>query len=293
MAKREIAERIDGELTVEASPPCPKVADVRRDLDAAHDRRAVRSLSISDLPARKAPPARAPAAVPLADERRQVERDLHEGVQNELVALVVKLAVAQEDAGIPPPVAKTLAGLEARARAALAAVREIVRGTDPPQLADFGLVRALRAQAARGPVDTSLEGAAPRAIEEAQAGGYFACSEAIQDVAAHAGRAAQIKLGLHHSHGTLAARIADDGPFDPAQTPTGAGLRNIRERVQPLDGTLRLASTPRHGTVLTISPPGPPGQMITNDDDAPDVLQEMCGGVVFGLCDRPKPGRLM
>ncbi len=111
MAKREIAERIDGELTVEASPPCPKVADVRRDLDAAHDRRAVRSLvlSISDLPARKAPPARAPAAVPLADERRQVERDLHDGVQNELVALVVKLALAQEDAGIPPAVAKTLA----------------------------------------------------------------------------------------------------------------------------------------------------------------------------------------
>ena len=112
MAKREIAERIDGELTVEASPPCPKVADVRRDVDAAHDRRAVRSLvlSISDLPARNAPPARAPAAVPLADERRQVERDLHDGVQNELVALVVKLALAQEDAGIPPPVAKTLAG---------------------------------------------------------------------------------------------------------------------------------------------------------------------------------------
>ena len=111
MAEREIAERIDGELTVEASPPCPKVADVRRDLDAAHDRRAVRSLvlSISDLPARKAPPARAPAAVPLADERRQVERDLHDGVQNELMALVVKLALAQEDAGIPPAVAKTLA----------------------------------------------------------------------------------------------------------------------------------------------------------------------------------------
>ena len=162
MAKREIAERIDGELTVEASPPCPKVADVRRDVDAAHDRRAVRSLvlSISDLPARKAPPARASAAVPSADERPQVERDLHEGVQNELVALVVELAVAQEDAGIPPTVAKTLAGLEARARAALAAVREIVRGTYPPQLADIGLVRALRAQAARGPVDASLEGAA-------------------------------------------------------------------------------------------------------------------------------------
>jgi signal transduction histidine kinase len=160
VAKREIAERIDGELTVEASPPCPKAADVRRDVDAAYDRCAVRSLvlSISDLPARNAPPARAPAAVPLADERRPVERDLHEGVQNELVALVVKLALAREDAGIPPPVAKTLAGSKVRARAALDMVREIVRGTYPPQLADFDLARALRARAARGPVDTSLEG---------------------------------------------------------------------------------------------------------------------------------------
>ena len=148
VAKREIAERIDGELTVEASPPCPKAADVRRDVDAAYDRCAVRSLvlSISDLPARNAPPARAPAAVPLADERRPVERDLHEGVQNELVALVVKLALAREDAGIPPPVAKTLAGSKVRARAALDMVREIVRGTYPPQLADFDLARALRAR---------------------------------------------------------------------------------------------------------------------------------------------------
>ena len=229
MAKREIAERIDGELTVEASLPCPNVADVRRDLDAAHDRRAVRSLvlSISDFPAMKAPPARASAAVPSADERRQVEPDLHDGVQNELVALVaLKLALAQEDAGIPPALAKTLAGLEARAQAALDTVRDIVRGTYPPQLADFGLARALRAQAARGPVDASLEGAAPRSIEEAQAAVDSACSEAIQDVATHAGRAAQIKLGLRHSHGTLAARIADDGRgFGPAQTPDGVAPR--------------------------------------------------------------------
>ena len=260
MAKREIAGRIDGKLTVEASPPCPNVADVRRDLDAARDRRAVRS------------PARAPAAVLSADERRQVERDLHAGVQNELVALVVKLALAQEDAGIPPAVAKTLAGLEARARAALDTVRDIVRGTYPTQLADFGLARALRAQPARGPVDTSLEGAAPRGIEEAQAAVHFACSETIQDVATHAGRAAQIKLGLRHSHGTLATRIADDGRgFDPAQSPDGAGLRNIRERVQPLDATLRLTCTPRHGRVLTVSLPWPSGSDATNGDDAPDI----------------------
>ena len=120
-----------------------------------------------------------------------MERDLHDGVQNELVALVVKLALAQEDAGIPPAVAKTLAGLEARARAGLDAVRDIVRGIYPPQLAEFGLVRALRAPAARSPRREPRTGRAAR-IEEARTAFYFVCSEAIQDVATHAGRAAQI-----------------------------------------------------------------------------------------------------
>ena len=111
MAKREIAERSDGELTVEASPVCPKLADARRNRDAGHDRRAVRSLvlSISDAPPMKGPQLRAPAAVPLADERRRVERDLHDGVQKRLVALVVKLALAHEDAGVPSRLEKTLA----------------------------------------------------------------------------------------------------------------------------------------------------------------------------------------
>ena len=190
MAKREIAERIDGELTVEASTPCPKIADAGRDLDATLDRGAARSLvlSISDFPTTKPPRARAPASVPLADEQRA---------------------------------------------------------------ADFRLVKAVPV-----PVEASLEGAAPRGIEGAQAAVYFARSEAIQDVATHAGRAAQIEFGLHHNRGTVAVRIADDGRgFDPARTPYDAGLRNIRERVQPLGGTLRLTSTSRHGTVLTISPP--------------------------------------
>ena len=87
---------------------------------------------------------------------------------------------------------------------------------------------------------------------------YFCCSEAIQNVVKHAGRAAQVKLCLHHDQGTLAARIEDNGRgFDPTQTVAGAGLRNIRERVQTLAGSLTLTSTSGHGTVLTISLPWP------------------------------------
>ena len=89
----------------------------------------------------------------------------------------------------PPAVAEMLAGLEARAQAALDAVRNIVRGIYPPLLADFGLAKALRAQAARAPVHVSLEGTAPRSTEAAEEAVYFACSEAIQNVAKYAGLA--------------------------------------------------------------------------------------------------------
>ena len=168
MAKREIAERIDGHLTVEASTPGHEVADERGEREATSDRRAVRSLvrSISGFQPTQAPrPARAPTAGRLAEERRRLERDLHDGVQNELVALIIKLALAQQDAGTPPALRETLAGLEARAQATLDSVRNIVRGIYPPQLADFGLAKALCAQAACAPVDVRLKGprlAAPK-----------------------------------------------------------------------------------------------------------------------------------
>ena len=113
-------------------------------------------------------------------ERRRLERDLHDGVQNGLVGLIVRLALAGEDPEIPPALRETLAGLEARAQAALDSVRNVVRGIYPPLLADFGIAKALREQAARATVDVSLAGTAPRSTDHAEAAAYFACSEAIQ-----------------------------------------------------------------------------------------------------------------
>ena len=258
--KAETAEPINGQLTAEASTRSHRIADARREREAAGDRRAVRSLvlSISKQPTHAPQPAQAPTADPLADERRRLERDLHDGVQNELVALIVKLALAQEDAETPAALVETLAGLEARAQAALDSVRDIVRGIYPPVLADFGLARALRSQAARAPINVSLEGTAPRSTDAAEVGVYFACSEAIQNAAKYAGRAARMTLRLRHEQGSLAVRIADDGRgFDPAHTSRGAGLENIRDRIEDLGGTFSLASSPGHGTVLTISLPWP------------------------------------
>jgi signal transduction histidine kinase len=261
VTKREIDERTDGQLAVEVSTPNHQIADARGKHEAASERRALRSLVLSigdSQPMQARRPPRAPASVPLANDRRRLERDLHDGVQNELVALIVKLALAQQDPETPPALVEMLAGLEARAQAALDSVRNIARGIYPPLLADFGLAEALRAQAARAAVDVRLMGSAPRGTEAAEEAVYFAGSEAIQNAAKYAGRGTQVTLRLRHDQGSLAVRIADDGRgFDPAHTPEGAGVQNIRDRIEDLGGTFEVVSSPGHGTVLTISLPWP------------------------------------
>ena len=104
-----------------------------------------------------------------------------------------------------------------------------------------------------------LEGTAPRSTDEAEAAVYFSCPEAIQNVAKHAGRAAHATLRLHHDRGMLAVCIQDDGRgFDTAHAEDRTGLRNIRDRIQTLGGTVELDSNPGRGTVLTLSLPWPP-----------------------------------
>jgi signal transduction histidine kinase len=193
-----------------------------------------------------------------ASERRRIERDLHDGVQTELVALLVKLSIARQDPDVPPDVAAVLADIEGRAQVALDSVRNIARGIYPPVLADFGLHEALRAQAARADVRTSVAGTVPRGTEEAEEAVYFACSEAIQNVVKHAGDGSQVAFRLHHSQRSLVVRISDDGRgFDLGKTRQGVGLRNIRDRIEDLGGTVELAARPGRGTVITLSVPWP------------------------------------
>ena len=213
-------------------------------------------------------PARARTFLAGDDERRRLERDLHDGVQNELVALIVKLRLAEQDRDTSPCLADTLSALGARAQAVLDSVRQIACGIHPPVLADFGVAEALRAQAGRASIHVSLAGTAPRSSEEAEAAVYFSCLEAIQNIAKHAGHTAHARLRLHHEHRALAVRLEDDGHgFDPAHTPDGAGLRNIHDRIQTLGGTVKLTSRPGRGTVLTISLPWPPRQPKTAPTD--------------------------
>jgi signal transduction histidine kinase len=199
-----------------------------------------------------------PPPSPTASELRRLERDLHDGVQNELVAVIVKLSVLSQDPGTPQPLAVKLCALEGRAQAALDSVRDIARGIYPGVLADFGVEQALRAQAARAPVDVSVCGSAPRSTDEAEAAVYFSCLEAIQNAVKHAGPDAHVTVGLNHEHNCLTACVEDDGRgFDPARTARGAGLRNIRHRVDGAGGSLTVTSSWGQGTMLTISVPWP------------------------------------
>jgi signal transduction histidine kinase len=225
----------------------------------------VRYLRPADRPAQDSPPilslwtGRAQTALGGASERRRLERDLHDSVQSELVALIVKLATTRQDPDTPPAIEEMLAGLEARAQAALDSVRNIARGIFPPVLADFGLRGALRALAARATIRTSVVGTAPRGTEEAEEAVYFACSEAIQNVVKHAGDGSRVTIHLQHHYDSLVVHISDDGGgFDPDQTPGGTGLRNIRDRIEDLGGSFKLDSKPGCGTVVALSLAWPP-----------------------------------
>jgi signal transduction histidine kinase len=217
------------------------------------------SLLGSLVRARRAPKTRAGSGLGGAAERRRIERDPHDGVQTELVALIIGLSAAQQNPHASPILAEALAELETRAQAALDSVRGVARGIYPAVLSDFGLRRALCAQATRAAVQVNITGTVARGSEEAEEAVYFACSEAIQNVAKHAGGAARAAVRFFYRPGLLAVRIADDGSgFDPERTPEGTGLSNIRDRIEGLRGTFTLASATGAGTVLTLTLPWSP-----------------------------------
>jgi signal transduction histidine kinase len=235
--------------------PCdPARLDDHRALWARHRE----SAHAHDQPHPAPRQARSQAARADLLERRRLGRDLHDGVQNDLVAVIVELALAQEHPDASPALGAKLARIEARAKAALDSVRDIARGMYPSVLSDFGVPDALRAQAARATVEVSVLGAAPRSIEEAEEAVYFACSEAIQNAAKHAGSRARVEVTLAVHDDTLVVRIADDGRgFDVARTPEGAGLQIMRGRMEDVDGTLIVDSQLGRGTVLTLALPWP------------------------------------
>jgi signal transduction histidine kinase len=186
-------------------------------------------------------------------ERRRVERDLHDGAQQHLVALAVNLRLAQDIiADDPAGGAEMLAQMTEDVQATIKELRELAHGIYPPLLADAGLPEALRAAAARCtiPVGVTADGVGryPQGVETAV---YFCCLEAMQNAAKHAPQATA-RVRVWTESGGLLFSVSDDGPgFDPAKARAGHGFVNMADRLGAFGGTVRWESQPGHGSTIS------------------------------------------
>jgi signal transduction histidine kinase len=184
-------------------------------------------------------------------ERRRIERDLHDGAQQHLVALAVNLRLARELAESDPAGARAvLDELAGDVHEALEEIRDLAHGIYPQLLVDRGLSEGLRAAVSRAPVWARLEaGAIGRYPPEVEATVYFCCLEALQNVGKHAGPDARATLRVWEEQGGLHFEVADDGSgFDPRTEPRGSGLTNMSDRLGALGGRLSVLSAPGDGT---------------------------------------------
>jgi signal transduction histidine kinase len=185
-------------------------------------------------------------------ERRRIERNIHDGAQQQLVALAVQARIAESLAGKDPERERELLHMVQRGlQDALEDLRDLARGIYPPLLADQGLGAALEAQARRltVPVAVEPEGVG-RYAQEAEAAVYFCVLEALQNVAKYAD-ASSATVRLRASAGELRFEVEDDGRgFDPAATGYGTGVQGMVDRLAALGGELEVLSGPGHGTTV-------------------------------------------
>jgi signal transduction histidine kinase len=186
-------------------------------------------------------------------ERRKLERNIHDGAQQQLVALTVKLRLAQALVGTEPARAESmLVDLQADSQSALEDLRDLARGIYPPLLADKGLAAALGSQLRKSAVPaTLLSDGVGRYPQEIEAAVYFSCLEALQNAAKYAA-ASSATVELHDDGAELGFTVSDDGlGFDPSSVVYGTGLQGITDRLGAIDGRLAVESAPGRGTVVT------------------------------------------
>jgi signal transduction histidine kinase len=183
------------------------------------------------------------------DARRRLERDLHDGAQQRLVALALSLRMARVTVAGNEAAEQALDAAQQDLQTALAELRELARGIHPAVLTERGLEPALRALADRAPVPVDVETRLPERLPpRIEAAAYFVVSEALANVAKHA-PAASANVIVARRNGEVVVRIDDDGPggADPAN---GSGLSGLRDRVEALDGRLEVLTTPGAGTTV-------------------------------------------
>lgn len=201
--------------------------------------------------------SRAAVVVSAEQERRRIERDLHDGAQQRLVALAMQLGRAKSRFGTDPEGARALVDeAHTEAKLALAELRDLARGLHPAVLTDRGLDAALSGLAARSPIPVVVEvdpAAGDKPVPVVDAIAYFVVAEALTNVAKHA-RATRAAVVVRRLDGMLRLVISDDGVggADPA---LGTGLRGLADRVSGVDGRLHVDSPTGGPTVLTVELP--------------------------------------
>jgi signal transduction histidine kinase len=197
-------------------------------------------------------------------ERRRIERDLHDGTQRRLVSLAIQLGMARERLGdAPEPVRRVIEQAHDEATEALAELRQLVRGLHPAVLDDRGLDAALSGIAATAPLPVRLRvDVATRCSPSIEAVAYFVVSEALTNVAKHAG-AARAEVTVERTGDRLRVVVRDDGRGGAtldggaaaAANGTGTGLRGLAQRAAAVDGTLTVDSPPGGPTAITVELP--------------------------------------
>jgi signal transduction histidine kinase len=182
-------------------------------------------------------------------ERERLERDLHDGAQQHLLALSARIGILPEGEA---------AQMREEVAAAMDSLREVARGLYPKLLETGGLRPALSAQARRLPIPVRVAVAAGRLPREVEVAIYYCCSEALQNVARHSG-ARRAQLMVKSTEGAVEFEVADDGcgliaagaaGGNGTGRAAGVGLGNMRDRVEVLDGTLEIDSEPSRGTTI-------------------------------------------
>ena len=184
------------------------------------------------------------------DQRRRLERNLHDGAQQHLVSVALKLRVARSRLDSDPGVTgRLLEEAAAELDTGLEELREIARGLHPAILGEHGLERALDVLAERIPVPVDIDAPGERLPAHVEATAYYIVSEALTNVAKHA-HASSARVRVRRDGAVLRCEVADDGRGG-ADAAAGSGIVGLRDRAQAAGGSLTLASPPGRGTVVT------------------------------------------
>ena len=192
------------------------------------------------------------------DERRRLERDLHDGIQQDIVVQIAGLRLARNRLTRGELVASDLGELQEQARQTLTDLRELAHGIHPPVLSDNGLVAAIESGAARFPIPLTVDADAQvrteRYPDDVEMTAYYVVREALANTAKHS-HASRASVAVARSDGRLRISISDDGcglgSIAPASASSG-GLANIRDRVAALRGTVRISAAGTSGAGTTV-----------------------------------------